>query len=282
MFRVANVDIGKLIDAMEHRPELCASIKATYTNHRISPAQNRENIAHDKYAHFADFIPYVREKVRENPGMFSGWELAMMEQRGILFMNQPQPDHVLVNCTRIPYFRGDDTRELSAAMVSGRKQAAAFFRFMKAFLPGFERAFLMDTAAMLGVRESRRIIGDYVFTEDDVNSFRKFDDVIVSNTGGVEIHAVDGKETDIRELRKGDCYHVPYRSIIAKDFDNLFMAGRCFSASHPAISAARNISYCMALGQAAGNAAALLVQGNKKNVREVDLKALRKKQCSVI
>jgi hypothetical protein len=134
----------------------------------------------------------------------------------------------------------------------------------------------------LGIRESRRISGDYIFTEQDVESFRKFDDVIVSNSGGVEIHAVDGKETDIRELRQGDCYHVPYRSIISKDFDNLFMAGRCFSASHPALSAARNISYCMALGQAAGNAAALLVRDGKKNTREVDIKALREKQRSVI
>ncbi|MDR1900949.1 MAG: FAD-dependent oxidoreductase [Treponema sp.] len=282
MFRVANVDIEKLISAMESRPELCASVKTAYSNHRLSPAQNRKNIARDRYAHFADFIPYIRQKVKENPGMFSDWEVEMMQQRGILFMNQPQGSHVLVNCTRIPYFKGNDNRELSRAMLSGRKQVEAVFRFMKFFLPGFERAFIMDTGSMLGIRESRRITGDYIFTEQDVESYRKFDDVIVSNQGGVEIHAVDGKETDIRELGKNDCYHVPYRSIIAKDFDNLFIAGRCFSSSHSALSAARNISYCMALGQAVGNAGALLIHAGKKNVREVDIKALQEKQRTVI
>ena len=282
MFRAANVDIDKLISEMESRPELRESVKHTYSNHRLSPRQNRENIARNKYAHFADFVPYINKKEKENPGMFSPWELDMMLQRGIIFMNQPQPGHVLVNSTRIPFFKGNDSRELTNAHISGRKQVEAVFRFMKAFLPGFEKSFIMDTGSLLGIRESRRITGDYIFTGEDVESFRKFDDAVVSNQGGIEIHAADGQDTDIRELKKQDHYNVPYRSIIAKDFDNLFMAGRCFSANHPALSAARNISYCMALGQAAGTAGAQLVRRGQKNVREIDIKELQAQLQSII
>jgi len=283
MFRVGNVDLERLISEMERRPELReSSERATYSYHRLTPAQNRENIARDRYAHFADFVPYIRRMARENPGMFSEWELSMMLQRGILFMNQPQGGHVLVNCTRIPCFRGDDKKELTAACISGRRQAEAAFRFMKAFLPGFESSFLMDTGSMLGVRESRRLVGDYVLTEQDVESYRKFPDVVVSNQGGVEIHGTRGKGTEIRELGTDDCYHVPYRCVIARDFDNLFMAGRCFSADHPALSAARNISYCMALGQATGNAAAQLVKRGKSDAREIDIGMLQATLRNVI
>jgi hypothetical protein len=282
MFRIANVDIDKLIEAMKARPELCESVKHTYSSHILSPHQNRENIVRDRYAHFADFVPYIKQKIKENPGMFSQWELDMMLQRGIIFMNQPHKDHVLVNSTRIPYFKGNDNKELTAAFISGRKQTEATFRFMKAFIPGFERSFIMDTGSLLGIRESRRITGDYIFTEKDVESYRKFDDAVVSNQGGIEIHATDGKDTDIRELKKHDHYNVPYRSIIAKGLDNLFMAGRCFSANHPALSAARNISYCMALGQAAGTAGTQLVHQKKEKVREIDIRALQSQLQSII
>jgi len=282
LFRVANVDIEKLISEMEAHPDTYASERNTYSNHKISPDKNRENIANDKYAHFADFVPLIKQKVKENPGFLTEWEFEKMLQRGIIFMSQPKGTHVMVNSTRIPYFKGNDSKELSDAMVSGRKQIEATFRFMKAFIPGFEKAFIMDTASMLGIRESRRITGDYVFTEEDVNGCRKFDDAIVSNFGGVEIHAANGQGTKINELGKDDFYNVPYRSIIAKDFDNLYVAGRCFSANHAALSAARNIAYCMALGQAVGSAAAQLVHRGKKNIREIDIKPLQKELASIM
>jgi hypothetical protein len=282
LFRIANVDLERLISEMESHPETFVSERNTYSNHKISPGQNRENIANQKYAHFADFIPLIRQKIQENPGFLTDWELEMILQRGFIFMNQPQGIHVMMNSTRIPYFRGTDSKELGNAMVSGRKQIEATVRFMKAFIPGFEKAFIMDTASMLGIRESRRITGDYVFTENDVNNFTKFDDAVVSNTGGVEIHGTTGKGTNIIEQKKNDFYHIPYRSIIARDFDNLFMAGRCFSANHAALSAARNIAYCLALGQAAGSAASQLTRSGKKNVREINIKDLQKELVSIL
>jgi hypothetical protein len=282
MFRIANVDIEKIICAMESDPDTFASEQKTYSNHTVTPRQNREAIAKTHYAHFADFMPFIRQKVKEHPDFLNDWEFEMMMQRGLIFMNQPEGMHVLVNSTRIPYFKGNDNTELTNAVLSGRKQVMATFRFMKAFVPGFEKSFLMDSASLLGIRESRRITGDYIFTEDDVNSCRKFDDGVVSNFGGVEIHSANGKSTDIKELGKNEYYHVPYRSIIAKGLDNLFMAGRCFSADHPALSAARNIAYCLALGQAAGNASAQLVKNGKMNVREINIKPLQNKLADIL
>lgn len=283
MFRVGNVNIEKLIAEMEAHQEDYTSEQPSFPHHRLSPGQNRENVVNERYAHFADFIPLFRKKVNETPGMFNDWEIEMMLQRGILFMNQPQKGHVLVNCTRIPHFKGNDNKELTNAFLSGRKQAEAVFRFMKNFLPGFENSFIMDTASLLGIRESRRIIGDYIFTEKDVLSKARFDDVVATNHEGLEIHgAGNGKGTNIQELKFDEYYHVPYRSIIAKGFDNLFMAGRCFSASHAALSAARNITYCMSLGQASGMAVAQLVKLGKLNTREIDIKALQKNLVSII
>ena len=283
MFRVGNVDIDRLISEMESRKDtLCVSANNRYKSHMMSPIQNRKAIASGRYAHFADFIPYIKQKTAENPGMFTEAEIETMLQRGLIFMNQPQGTHVLVNSTRIPYYRGNDSGELTNAVLSGRRQAEAAFRFMKSFLPGFEKSFIMDTGAMLGIRESRRITGDYIFTEKDVEAGKKFDDGIVSNGGGIEIHSATGRGTQIHEQFYENYYNVPYRSIIAKDFDNLFMAGRCFSANHPALSAARNIPYCMALGQAAGTAGAQLVRYGKSNVRDIDIKDLRGQLSSIL
>jgi len=283
MFRVGNVDIDRLITEMEsNKDTLCVSANNRYKSHMMTPSQNRDAIAGGRYAHFADFIPYIKQKTAENPGMFTDREIELLLQRGLIFMNQPQGTHVLVNCTRTPYFKGNDSGELTGAVLSGRGQAHAAFRFMKAFLPGFEKSFIMDTGAMLGIRESRRVTGDYVFTEKDVEAGRKFDDGIVSNGGGIEIHSTTGGGTKIGEHFSDNYYNVPYRSIIAKDFDNIFMAGRCFSANHPALSAARNIPYCMALGQAAGTACAHLVRDGKDNVRNIDIKALRGELSSIL
>ena len=284
MFRIANVDMEKLICEMETNSKTYERDPEyiSYTSHVLKPHEIRERIENGKYAHFADFVYLIKQKIKENPGFFTERELEMILQRGLIFMNQPQGNHVLVNSTRVQEFKGGDGKELSAAMVSGRKQAEAAMRFMKKFIPGFEKAFIMDTGSMLGIRESRRITGDYIFSQDDVNSFRKFDDAVVSHSGGIEIHRTSGRGTKVTEPEGGGFYHIPYRSIIAKDFENLYIAGRCFSADHAGLSAARNIAYCMALGQAAGNAAAQLIKTGKKNVREINIKNLQSELTSII
>ena len=276
MFRIGNCNLDKMFDYMNVNPDLFAPAYNTYQRHLMSPDQCRDNINNQIYAHMADFVKLIEIRYKENPGMFSDQEYDILLRRGILFLNQPAPNHVLVNSTTISKFRGDSSVELSCAIVDARKQCHVLFRFAKAFVPGFEDAYLMDTASMMGIRESRRIKGDYVFTQEDVESLRRFDDAVCSNHGGVEIHKGAKNSLVLRELGDRDFYDVPYRSIISCDFDNFYMAGRCFSATHPALSAARNIAYCCALGQASGAAAAQLVRYGKSSVRDIDIKTLQK------
>jgi hypothetical protein len=277
LFRAAHVDLDKFINACEQDGETYRSDRT-----RHSPREARELYHSDRYVFFADFMPLIRRRIEENPQMFSEWERKVLTTRGLIFLNQPQGGVVLVNSTRILGFRGDDAVELSNAMVNGRRQVETIFRFMKTFLPGFENAIIMDTGTTLGIRESRRVVGDYVFCENDISGAARCDDAVVSNSAGMEIHSSTGAGLRASRLGKDEFYHIPYRSIIARDFDNLFVAGRCFSASHPALSAARGIGCCMALGQAAGSAGAQLVKNQKSNVRDIDIHALREKLENIL
>jgi hypothetical protein len=276
LFRIAGVDMDRFIAAHEKNEEEYRSLR---TRHR--PGEMRELCRGDRYVFFADYLPFIKRRIEENPGMFNEWEQKVLGTRGIIFLNQPQRGVVLVNSTRILGFRGDDAVELSRAMATGRRQIETIFRFMKSFFPGFENSFVMDTGSLLGIRESRRVVGDYVLQEKDVRGAARFEDAVVSHDGGIEIHSSTGFGLMGAHVGKDEYYHVPYRSIIARDFDNLFIAGRCFSASHPALSAARNIAYCTALGQAAGSAGSQLLQAGKTRVREIDLPSLREKMVNI-
>jgi hypothetical protein len=167
-------------------------------------------------------------------------------------------------------------------MVNGRRQVETIFRFMKTFFPGFENSIIMDSGSQLGIRESRRVVGDYVFGESDISGATRYEDAVLSNDGGVEIHSSSGSGLRSSQLDGDEYYHIPYRSIVARDFDNLFIAGRCFSASHPALSAARGIACCIAMGEAAGSAAVQLVRNQRTNLRDIDLRALQEKLADIL
>ncbi|MDR2135393.1 MAG: FAD-dependent oxidoreductase [Treponema sp.] len=277
LFRVARVDVDKFINACEEDEETYKSDRTRY-----SPREARELYHSDRYVFFANYMPLVRRRIEENPQMFSEWERQVLTTRGLIFLNQPQSGVILVNSTRILGFHGNDAAELSSAMVNGRRQVETIFRFMKTFLPGFENSIIMDTGGMLGIRESRRVAGDYVFNEDDVSGATRYEDAVLSNNGGIEIHSSTGAGLRGTRLGQDEYYHIPYRSIIARDFDNLFMAGRCFSASHAALSAARSIACCIAMGQAAGSAGAQLVKNQKTNTRDIDIYALQEKLVNIL
>ena len=160
MFRVGNCDIDRLYDFMSENRELMEAEYVTYKRHIMTPEKWRNNINKEMYAHIADFVKYIRLKCAQRRDLFSVEDETILLRRGLLFMNQPYPGHVLVNSTTRPQFRGDSCKELSDAVVDGRHQARVMHRFMKTFIPGFEDSFLMDTAQIMGVRESRRIKGD--------------------------------------------------------------------------------------------------------------------------
>ena len=148
----------------------------------------------------------------------------------------------------------------SRVLIDGRRAILRTLNFMKKYFPGFEHAFLTQVAVMLGIRESRRILGEYVLTGRDVLSYKKFDDAIARSNYPVDIHGAldeyaDFKRPDLPEHER--YYEVPYRSLVPKGVENLLVAGRCLSADFVGQSSPRVQPTCRAFGEAAGIASAL-------------------------
>jgi hypothetical protein len=188
-----------------------------------------------------------------------------------------RPGELLVALSRIAIdgrpADGGDAEELTFAELEGRAQAERLADFLRRVVPGFAQAFLADTAARLGVRESRRIVGEYALREDDVLGGRRFDDGIGRSAWPIERH-VRGGETLWRFLEPGAWYGIPYRCLVPRGVANLLVAGRCLSAEPAAFASVRVIGPCMLEGQAVA-AAARLARDDGVRVAEVDVEKLR-------
>ena len=180
-------------------------------------------------------------------------------------------DHMTATImTRLPSFykKGEtvvnatDPELLSAAEIEGRRQAIEYIRFLREKVPGYERAQLGNFGCQIGVRETRRVYGDYRLTRDDVLTARQFDDQIGLCGAPIEDHH-GGTDTAWRYLPEGLCVGIPYRTLLPKDGQNILVAGRCFSSTHDAHASVRSMAQCMAMGQAAGTAAAMVVKGGR-------------------
>jgi hypothetical protein len=144
---------------------------------------------------------------------------------------------------------------LTVAEQEGRTRARAVTEFLKT-LPPFARAFLSHTAPQIGVRESRRVIGQYQLTRADVLMGRKFEDGVVRASWPIELWEEGRLGACYEYLDDGSTYDIPLRCLRARDVENLFVAGRCLSASHEALGSARVIGTCLATGEAVGIVAA--------------------------
>jgi hypothetical protein len=164
----------------------------------------------------------------------------------------------LANMTRIDGIDVTDRASLSAAEVEGRRQVSEYVRFLRERVPGYGDARLIATSVQVGIRESRRVIGDYQLTVDDVLGARKFSDVIAQCGAPIEDHAA-GNKTKWVYVPDNGVYDIPFRCLLPAGLDNVVVAGRCLSATHDAHASCRSIAQCMAMGQAAGTAAALAV-----------------------
>ncbi len=176
-----------------------------------------------------------------------------------------------------------DPVEATAAEFAGRAEAAKAGRFLTQHMPGFGEAFFGDTPTQLGVRETRRAIGDHVLTGEEVLGAARFDDAIACGAWPQEFHT-EGRDTRWVWLDKGAYYQVPYRSLVVREVENLLVAGRCISASHEALASTRVIAPSMAQGEAAGVAAAIAARAGG-NVRAIDVgdvqRELRERGASI-
>jgi glycine/D-amino acid oxidase-like deaminating enzyme len=170
------------------------------------------------------------------------------------WMMTPRPGVVWCNCPHIPGFDGLNPEHLTHIEVEGRRRFMKVVDFVRAQYPGFERAYILDAAPQVGVRQTRLLDGEYVVTKEDVVGRRSFPDVIA----------------------RGRDYYTPYRSLIPKGIDGLLVAGRCYSATPEAQRISREIPPLMVMGEAAGTAAALSLESGVAP-RKVDVPALQKR-----
>jgi len=166
-----------------------------------------------------------------------------------------------------------DPEILTRAEMEGRRQALEYARFLVDRVPGYESASLIGLSTQIGMRETRRVHGDYRVTRDDVLSARQFDDQIGLCGAPIEDH-VPGTGTKWEYLPDGSAVGIPLASLIPRDGVNLLTPGRCFSATHDAQASIRSMAQCMAMGQAAGTVAALASAGDGQ-VRSVGFDRVR-------
>jgi hypothetical protein len=156
---------------------------------------------------------------------------------------------------------GTDADELTQAELLGRRQIAGVAGFLRE-VPGFERAYIVDIAPQVGIRETRRMRGLYQLTESDVLECASFDDTIGVNGWPLELHLKGDVEFRWPKIPESRGFNqLPYRMIVPAEIDNLWIAGRCASMSHEAQSAARVTGACFVMGEAAGTAADLAIAG---------------------
>ncbi len=180
---------------------------------------------------------------------------------------------VTVHMTRVPMVDATDPEQLTQAEIEGRRQVQEYHRFLRDRVRGFEQSVLVSTSAAIGVRESRRVIGDYRLTRDDVLEQHRFDDEIALCGAPIEDH-LSVTDTRWTYVPQGGVYGIPYRCLLPAGVDGMLVAGRCFSSTHDAHASARSMATCMAMGQAAGTAAAMAAAGQTgpRSVSSVELR----------
>ena len=178
------------------------------------------------------------------------------------------------NTTRIVKMNPTDPFQVTKAEIEAREQAFEMLDFLKNNIEGFENARIQSTALQIGIRESRKIVGEHILNVDELKSLTRFDDAVAVANYDIDIHNPEGAGTSHYYFGKGEWYEIPYRSLIPKGKDNLLIAGRCISSTHEAQASYRIMPYCAQLGQAAGAAMSLAVR-NGVGPRDIDVKALQ-------
>jgi len=254
MFRLSHVDVEALAEYVRHHPDqLRSSLK---THERTASA------------------------LTAVAGLYELWDAARargdvtVPRELVSFFATPYPDEVTVNMTRVVDIDPLDPDALTHAEVEARAQVMQLVAFFQRDVPGFAQARLAATATQIGVRESRRIVGDYTLTADDVLHARTFPDAVARSAYPIDIHNPSGSGTTTHRLAPGASYEIPYRCLLPVGIEDLLVAGRCISTTHEALASTRLTPTVMTLGQAAGTAAALAHRADV-SPRALDPQALR-------
>lgn len=238
MFSMRGVDSRKLRDAVADHPDI----------YDIDFIPN-EFFRADDNCTMVGFRNQIRQ-AREQ-----GYKLPVERT---IFMTGMAPDEWWVNMSRVNGVDSTDPEQYTRGEEICIKQNAEIVRYLKAFIPGFENAYVDRVAPFMGIRESRRIVGEYILTEQDIFDCARFPDAIGVASYPVDLHHPVGGDCTL--MWCPDCYDIPYRCLVPQKIDGLLCAGRNISATHLALASVRVMGPAMCLGEAAGKAAALCVK----------------------
>ncbi len=260
-FRIADVNEEELIKFSQEHPEL---ISAPLVDGRISKIHINP--------------PLVEKAKKEN-------KLYLPNENTEFLFNTSKDGEFICNATHAKIKDYKSGKEVAEAINDLRHQVASSFEFLKKNIAGFENSYLMDSSPGIGMRETRRGIGEYVLKRDDVLNGGRFEDHIARCGHPLEIHDPN-KGLVYIHLNTGDSswYEIPYRSIVQKGIDNLFIIGRCLSAEFDAQASARVSGTALAMGHAAAVAAKMCIDNNipAKEVNVKNLQEILKTQGAIL
>ncbi|MCE5324612.1 FAD-dependent oxidoreductase [bacterium] len=248
MFDVGGVDVAKALEYVKDHPDQVRFPK-------FEPDADIAKISTEVFsvAGYYDLISRAKAAGEYNaPGDL------------LLYFGRPRKGEVTFNTTHIGNVDGTNADDLTRAEIEGRRQMMSIVAFVKKYVPGFENSYLLRTPVHVGIRETRRIVGLYKFSADDVVNAHKFEDGICRLAYPVDVHSGKGegytKEEETHTVKTaphGDWYDIPYRCLIPEGIDGVLVAGRCASSTQEGHGAIRIMPACAAMGEAAGVAASI-------------------------
>ena len=260
MYTLENVDTAKLFDHIEKHPE-----EMTYS------ASIDHRAGYDA-AYFRESPNHVFVGLSETFARLRAQGKCPVERNTLIYINSVKPGEVYVNSTRLLDTDATDLEDLTRAELDGQLQAAALTQMLREHVPGFANCFISSIAPSLGVRETRRFKGLRTLTGDMLLDGVIGEDSIALGAYKIDIHSGTDRNTLFKTVKKP--FGIPFGCLVSAEIDNLMLAGRCASMDAAALASARVMPQCMSMGEAAGAAAAMALEGGIPP-REIDVQALR-------
>lgn len=258
MFTITGYDEDKFFSFVENNPSEYG-IKEDYAKgYDISFFRNTPS-------HCFIGLTKTIEKAREN-GDFN------IPRNQFIYITTPLKNHLAVNTTRIIDIDASDPISLSKGLEKGYLQIRELMDFFHKYVPGFENVMISSISPTLGVRETRHFGGEYTLTKENMYSRETIENAIALSAYNIDIHAGNASHIDLTPLSKG--FGIPYGTMVPKKLDGLLLSGRTISAEREPYASLRVMGTCMAIGEAAGEAASMALE-NGVEVREVNVNDLR-------
>ncbi|MEZ5659895.1 MAG: FAD-dependent oxidoreductase [Burkholderiaceae bacterium] len=270
VFRMIGVDTPRLLEFMREHPENFAISEEAFA----SIAPTREQAIQGLYDQGLPKLALAGTGPLLSQAIDAG-ELYETSIVAIAPLSMERRE-VSINSTKITNVDPTDTRALSASYSALMKQVMTCARFLNRRVPGFEDAMFSGLAPRIGIREGRRIVGDYVLDGEHITQARKTKDGIARGGHPIDVW-VPGRGVHWKIVTEGGHFEIPFGCLLPQAFDNLLVAGRCLSTTREGQASVRVMGTCMAVGQAAGTAAAMAARDGDApvNLRKLSVPELR-------